>query len=217
MIFTTAALLAATALSAALTGCGSDGQTGTSTAAIIQAPDVKHPAPGAIEVVDNKNDVTAENADLSKAPTFVDISWVDLAKEGDNYKFSMEVSGLLPAAPEAGKAVEWGFMLDTDKDGKPEWGVFAALDPKNGWYWAISNQKTKEKVTGAQFPGTFSHDGTTLVWTISAAAIGNATEYKWFAFSNYFTKDATNQNQKASDSVPDLVAADDSTYWLPYP
>ncbi|MHB1055660.1 MAG: hypothetical protein ACYCXV_01435 [Thermoleophilia bacterium] len=212
-----AALLASALLSATLAGCGSDGQAGTSTTAFIQAPDVAHPAPGAIEVVDNKNDVVAEKSDLSTAPTFLDISWVDLAREGDNYKFSMEVSGLLPVGPQSGKAAEWGFMLDTDQDGKPEWGVFAALDATNGWYWAISNQKTNEKVATSQFPGTFSHEGTTLIWTVKSAALGNATDYKWFAFANYFTKDASGQTQKASDSVPDLVAADDSTYWLPYP
>ena len=129
----------------------------------------------------------------------------------------MEANGILPDAPQAGNAVEWGFLLDVNKDGTPDWGVFAALDVNNGWQQGISNQTNNEKLVGAQFPGTFTHIGSTLTWTVDAASIGSPQDMKWFAFANFFVKGADGNVQKATDQQPEISSNTESGSWLPYP
>lgn len=212
-----AASLTLAALGAAA-GCGSSsGETGTSTGPVIYAANLTRPAQGTVEVVDNKGDISASSSELTQVPSFLDISWVDISREGDNYKFTIEVAGLLPDTPQSGKALEWGVLMDIDQDGQPDWGVFAALSTKDGWYNALTNQKTKEKQAKEQFPGTFTHKGTTLTWTVPPAAIGSPTAFKWFGFANYFAKGSDNQVKQAADTVPEGAKPDNTDSWLPYP
>jgi hypothetical protein len=129
----------------------------------------------------------------------------------------MNVAAALPQAPVEGKAVEWGFLLDSDQDGVPEWGVFASIDVKNGWYYALSNQKTGEKQAVAAFPGTFSQSGTNLTWTLNQAAINSPRSFRWLSFANYYAQGPSGNAEKASDAIPDLTPVDQSDIWPLFP
>lgn len=219
LIFTTA-FLSLLGLAVLTSGCGSSGSSdagsGTNTDGAISSG-LSRPSPGTVQMIDSRGDVTSQSNDLASAPVFLDINWTSVAEEGNNLKFTMEVNGMLPLASETGNAVEWGFLLDVDQDGKPDWGVFAAVDTKNGLVNGLSNQKTNDKLMGAQFPGTFSYSGTTLIWTVDMAAIGSPQTFKWFTFSNFYTKGKDGQPEKASDQQPEGASPSDSSNWLPYP
>lgn len=219
IIKTIATVVLAAALASFL-GCGDDTQTNTSgaTTGPVQQVKINQIAPGVIEVLDNKNDVISSNEqELISAPQFTDINWVTIAREGENFKFTMEVGGLLPEAAESGKAAEWGFLLDVDQDGIPDWGVFASVDTKNGWYYALSNQKTNEKQAAAAFPGTFTQGGTTMIWTLNQAAISSPKSLKWMSFANYYVKGSSGSPEKALDAIPDLAPPDRSDTWPLFP
>ncbi len=212
-------VLTVLSLTVLMSGCGSSssGDSGSSTKSSMETSGLSRPNPGTVQMIDSMSDVTSQNSDLAAAPSFLDINWTSVSKEGNNFKFTMEVNGMLPLVSEAGSAVEWGFLLDVDQDGKPDWGVFTAVDTKNGLVNGLSDLKTNEKRLGAQFPGTLSYAGTTLVWTVDMAAIGSPQALKWFTFSNYYTKGSDGQPRKASDQQPEAASNSDSNNWLPYP
>lgn len=205
-----------------LAGCGDETQTATkastSTTNPAQKVRLNRISPEAIQVTDFLNDVVASNEkELPSAPQFIDINTIGISREGENLKLTMDVAAALPQAPVEGKAVEWGFLLDSDQDGVPEWGVFASLDVKNGWYYALSNQKTGEKQAVASFPGTFSQSGTTMTWTLNQAAINSPQGFRWLSFANYYAQGPSGKAEKASDTIPDQTPVDQSDTWPMFP
>lgn len=203
-------------------GCGDETQTATkastSTTNPVQKVRLNRISPEAIQVTDFLDDVIVSNEkELTIAPQFIDINTAGISREAGSLKFTMDVAAALPQAPAEGKAAEWGFLLDADQDGTPEWGVFVSVDAKNGWYYALSNQKTGEKQAVAAFPGTFSQSGTTLSWTLNQAAINSPQGFRWLSFANYYTQGPSGKAEKASDTIPDQTPVDQSDIWPLFP
>jgi len=212
-----AALIAVVAF---IAGCGDNAAdtTATSTTPIVQPVKINHLGPLSIEVLDNKSDVISSNEhELTSAPQFMDINWVDISKEGESLKFTMELNANLPEKGEAGKVGEWGFLLDTDDNGTPEWGVYASVDVTNGWFYALNNMKTNEKQSLAAFPGTFAQGGTTIIWTMNPGTPATGENFKWMSFSNYIAKSQSGQPANAMDTIPDLATPNDSSGWPLFP
>ncbi|MHB8792936.1 MAG: hypothetical protein ACYC6O_06315 [Thermoleophilia bacterium] len=207
------ALLIAIAAIAFLSGCN-DSDTGTVITPTVGS--ISRPAPGTVELVDAKNDISGSQ-DLTKAPSWLDLNWASVSKEGANLVFTMDVAGALPDKMQAGVADEWGFMLDVDQDGTSDWVIYASDTFKDGWVEGLYNPKTKERLTGQQFPGKISHLDTKVILTVSSDAIGAGSGFKWFVFTNEYTRGAENQNLQAGDHIPDLGTVDNSADWLPYP
>ncbi len=209
----------ALALAAALVaGCGDSGSdtTAQKTSPNPGAAGVSRPAPGTVELLDSKSDISATQS-LAQAPSWLDINWASIAGEGGNLKFSIDVAGALPETMPVG-AADLGFLLDTNKDGKPDWGVHASIS-KAGWSPDIYNQETKQRLAGAQFPGTITHTGTTLVLSIPAAAVGSPAGFKWFVYTDSaLPSDSSNEVGKAGDFIGDeRTSPGDSTMWPEYP
>lgn len=213
-----ATVAAVVVLSAAVfgTGCGDSEPSGPETTADATAK-ITHPAPGTVEMIDSFGDISADDPNLQTAPTFLDISRASVSREGNSLKFTMELAAVLPEGPQRGTAVEWGFLLDNDQDGTPDWGVYADLSTKDGWLPGIFDQKTKARLTGPEYPGTFTHAGTTLVFTVDAAALGSPAGFKWFAYSDAAMVVASGKTQKAGDRIWEPAVPDNSQDWLPFP
>lgn len=202
-------------LAAMASGCG-DSNAGSSTAADLAPVGLSRPAPGTVELLDGKNDVTGSQ-NISQVPSWLDINWVSVAQDSGSLIFTMDVADSLPTGMQANMAAEWGFMLDTEKDGTPDWIVYASNTVQDGWTVGVFNPKTKERLSGPQFPGTASHADTKVILTVKASALGTPSSFKWFAFSNVYIKPASGEGQQAGDKAPDNGAPDNSADWLPYP
>ena len=210
-------LVAATAA----TGCGSSsgaptGKQSTMTVANVE----RRPSQGVVEALDAYGDTVDPSGNPIAAPREVDITDVSIARDGKNLKFTMEVAGKLPdTKPADTGAVQWGFMLDTNGDGKPDWGIFArmAQDQKN-WSYGLYNQTTQAQQAGAKFPGTFSYSGSTLTFTLDPAAIGSPASFKWMAFTDDIAVPVQGQTtpKQGGDKVPDN-AWPLGNGWLDYP
>ena len=197
-------------------GCGDSGPgDATSTAAIMS--NINRPAPDTVEIIDSLKDISASDPNLQSAPAFLDINRSSVSKEGNNIKFTMELASALPEGPQPGTAVEWGFLLDVDQDGTPDWGVFADLTAKDGWLPGIYNQKTKQRLAGPQYPGTFSHTGTTIILAVDSGSLGSPVSFKWFAYTDAAMTAGANKTQKAGDKIWEPAAPDNSENWLPFP
>lgn len=199
-------------------GCGSStSDSGTRTATAGEAGGLSRPAPGTVEMLDGRSDVVGSQ-EMSAAPSWVDAGWASVSKAGDNLVFSMDLAGALPAAMQAGMAAEWGFMIDSTSSGAPDRVVYASDSVQDGWTWGVYNPKTKQRLTGDQFPGAAEHADTRITLTVSAASMGAPQAFKWFAFSNVYVKSSTGgQAQQAGDKIPDKGEPDNSADWLPYP
>jgi hypothetical protein len=209
-------VLALAAGVAVFAGCGDSdsGGGGTSTLSMDQ---VKRPAPGVVEMIDSLNDITGGTQDIQSAPKFLDIDTASVAREGDNLKFTMELDSRLPDGPQKGSAVEWGFLLDNDQNGTPDWGIFLDLTLKDGWVPGVFNKESNQRSAGAQFPGQISFQGTTIVWTVPAAAIGSPESFKWFAYADATILLSDGTTMRAGDRIWEPAVPNDSTDWLPYP
>ena len=214
------AIAALIAFTVFIAGCGDNAAetTPTSTTPVVQPVKINHIGPLSIEVLDNKSDIISSNEhELASAPQFMDINWVDISKEGESLKFTMELNSSLPEKAEAGKVGEWGFLLDTDDSGTPDWGIYASVDAKNGWTYALNNMKTNEKQALAAFPGTFAQGGTTIIWTMNPNTPAMGQSFKWMSFGNYIAKSESGQAVNAMDTIPDLASLSDSSTWPLFP
>lgn len=199
-------------LTLTIAGCG---ETTTSTGA-PPAGLLSRPAPGTVEMIDGRGDISGSQ-DLAKAPTWLELNWSSVSQNAGSLKFTMDTAGTIPEQMAPGVAGEWGFMIDTDQDGTPDWVIYTSNTVKDGWTAGLFNPKTKERLAGSQFSGTATHADTKIELTIAASAIGAGQEFKWFAFANEYTKSADNQNVQAGDHIPDLGTPTSSADWLPYP
>lgn len=198
-------------------GCGDTDQAGTATQPVSNVGDVRRPAPGTVQMIDAMNDISDAGTKLDTAPTFIDINNVSIRREGANLVFSIEVSGAMPEGPQPRTVVEWGFLLDNEPDGSPDWGIFTDLTTKDGWVAGVFNVKTRERLTGEKFLGTMSHTGSTLTMTVDAGAIGNPQSFKWFAYTDYTVADETGNLKRAGDKIWEQAIPSESTDWLPFP
>jgi len=202
-----------------VSACGDSGSSdGSATSPTVTGPlgKLTRLGPAAIEMLDDKSDVTgSENVQVRSA---IDINWVRIEQQGENLTFTMDLGGPLPSAMAPSNAAEWGFILDVDGDGVPDWLLYQSNDSTNGWTAGLFNPKTKERLSGAQLPGTASHEGTDIIMTINRATIGSPQTLKWFAYTNVFVKSSTSTEPlQAGDRLPGNAAPDNSANWQVFP
>lgn len=213
-------MLAAAALLAALafTGCGdSPSGEGTTTAApqgVVNQ--LTRPAPGTVKYIDAQHDLKS-GSNIQSAPAWLDINWASISKEGENLNFIVETVGKLPDAGQAAPlaAGEVAVLLDVNQDGTPDWGIFADYT-KDGWTPGLYNMQTKQRLTGAQFTGTFTHAGTTINFILSPTAFGSPASFKWLAVTDSLIVISETQSDHAGDKLGDLPS-DNSAGWPEYP
>lgn len=211
------AALAMLAITTFTVGCGDSGtDAGSSTAGTSGIGGLTRPATGMVEVLDARSDITGSQ-NLTQAPSWLDINWVAIAQAGNYLKFDMDLAGKVPDTMPAGIAAEWGIMFDTDSDGTPDWVVYESSSNKDGWVYGLYNYKTKERLTGPQFPGDAAHSDTKITLTVNPATLGTPKNFKWLAFTNDYSKGTDGENLQAGDKVPDNGAPENSVDWLPYP
>lgn len=168
-------------------------------------------------MLDGRNDVVGTQ-EMSQVPSWLDANWASISKTGDNLVFTMDLAGALPANVDAGMAAEWGFMIDSTASGSPDWVVYASNTVQDGWTFGVFNPKTKQRLSGPQFPGTATHADTKVTLTVNAASLGAPPTFTWFAFTNIYEKSTSGgQAQQAGDKIPDNGAPDNSADWLPFP
>jgi len=213
-----AAVLLSLTMMLLVSACGDSGSSDGSTAPTATGPlgKLTRLGPGAIEMLDDKNDVSgSEQVQVKSA---LDINWVRIEQQGENLTFTMDLGGPLPTATVPSNAAEWGFILDVDGDGVPDWLLYQSNDNTNGWTAGLFNPKTKERLAGAQLPGTASHEGVDIVMTVNRAALGSPQNFKWFAYTNVFVKSsASAQPLQAGDRLPANAAPENSANWQVFP
>ncbi len=207
---------------AAAAGCGGGSSPAqTSTSASLPSG-FSRPSAGVVQQIDALGDtVDSHTHQPAPAPREADISQVTIRKDGQNLVFTMDVSGPLPdTRPPDTLAAEWGFLLDTNGDGKPDWGVYARFPVgQPNLSWGLYNEINKNNLSDQKFPGTMTHSGTTLTITLNASAIGSPKSFKWMAYTDDAeapVQGQTTPEQQAGDLVPNNAWPTGSE-WLPYP
>ena len=229
-----AALSAALIVPAALAGCGgseaagngdqsaapaasSTSPTAAAVTPVVVTTGVSRPQPGTVQALDSIGDVN--NPD-GQAPKAVDISSVSISRQGNNLVFTMSVTGKLPdkKPPDAG-AGEWGLLIDTNRDGKPDWGIYADLPPNDvNWTWGLYDQNAKTRLTGQQFPGSFAINGTDLPFTVDSSALQGQNGFNWMAYTDEqeAPTQLTPKPAHSTDKVPD-TGYPTGPDWIDYP
>jgi hypothetical protein len=202
-------------------GCGDDGAGDTSTAGRQTSTisfELTRPSPGTVEVVDPPGDAKRDDGTPVMNRSAIDIERVSIAGDGGNLVFSQSVGETIPTVRPAGLlGIEWGYLLDADSDGEPDWGLYVAF-PQGQLAYGLYNQKTKERMQDDQFPGTFSLDGSSFAITLRSDAIGSPQSFQWIAYTDAATNPESDDEpiRKVSDSVP-ADAWPNGSNWLPYP
>ncbi len=198
-------------------GCG--GSAGSANATQTSLPSGEsRPSPGVVEAIADLGATVDPSGQPAPAPREVNIDSVSISKEGQNLKFTMDVAGKLPdTRPADTAAAEWGFLLDTNGDGKPDWGVFARFPNQDNWSWGLYNENTKTQLVSQQFPGTFNRSGTRLTLTLSEAAIGSPKSFKWIAYTDDVSRASTKQNVIQAGAKVPHNAWPLGNGWLVYP
>ncbi len=175
-------------------GCGSSSGSAGNTRTSLPSGESR-PSPGVVEAIADLGATVNPSGQPAPAPRIAEIDSVSISKEGQNLKFTMDVAGSLPdTRPADTAAVEWGFLLDVNGDGKPDWGIFARFPNQDNWSWGLFNESAKTQLVGQQFPGAFTHSGTTLTLTLNEAAIGSPKSFKWVAYTDDVARASTKQN-----------------------
>lgn len=188
-------------------GCGDDESgtgtgTGTGTGQVVGT--LQRPAEGEVAIIDDLGDLSTPEGDRINAPQWIDISQVSIKREGALIRFEMQVSEQLPASkPDDILGVEWGFLLNTDDDDSPNWGIYCGF-PKTEWSCGLYDMESKERLADAAFPGTVTHEGTTLTWTVDPASFGSDGSFRWVAYVDAARPvGGTSQSvDRAADRVP---------------
>lgn len=199
-------------------GCGGDDAgTGTSAGTPVALGTLQRPSEGEVILIDDLSDMMTPEGERINAALWVDINQVSIKREGAQLKFEIQVSDQLPPAkPNDILGVEWGFLLNTNDDDKPDWGLYCAF-PQADWSCGLYNMETRERLTGDTFPGTVTHEGTALTWTIDPAAFGSDGSFKWVAYTDAARPKAgtTTTVDRAGDRAPNNGWPLGS--WLDYP
>ncbi len=199
-------------------GCGSEKKTAATTAADSGGMQISRPEPGTVEVTDPVGDAVTDQNQVITAATWIDITGASISKSDQGFTFRIKLADVLPPAkPESLVGAEWGFLLDTDGDGEPDWGIYAAL-PKDKYLPGLYNMKTKERLGDQDFPGTYLFEGATLSWTLPAESIGSPRVFNWIAYSDAGGETGGEGGGliKIGDNVPD-DAWPNGANWLSYP
>lgn len=198
-------------------GCGSSSGAANATQTSLPSGESR-PSPGVVEAIADLGATVDPSGQPAPAPRIAQIDSVSIAKEGQSLKFSMDVSGKLPdARPADTAAAEWGFLLDTNGDGKPDWGVFARFPSQDNWSWGLYNENSKSQLIGKQFPGTFTRSGTKLTLTLNESAIGSPRSFQWVAYSDDVSRASTKQHVIQAGAHVPHDAWPLGKGWLVYP
>ncbi len=205
----------------AVTGCGGENQgdtaaTGETTTTFSY--ELTRTRPGTVEIADPPGDATRDDGTPLMTRSIVDIEKVSIAAEGEDLVFTLTVGEAIPSVkPAELLGIEWGFLLDTDGDGKPDWGLYTAY-PEGGLSYGLYDQQTKERFPDQQFPGSFSLDGATITWTLPVSAIRSPQEFQWLAYTDAGIIPESDQDpiRKINDTVP-AEAWPKGSRWLEYP
>lgn len=199
-------------------GCGDESTSdGASTGEKPALGTIQRPSEGEIILIDDLSDMSTPEGDRINAALWVDISQVSIKREGESLTFEMQVSEQLPPSkPGDILGVEWGFLLNTNDDDKPNWGLYCAF-PKTEWSCGLYNMETRERLTGDTFPGTITHEGNTITWTLPPSAFGSEGSLKWVAYADAARPKAGTATSvdRAGDRAPNNGWPLGS--WLDYP
>lgn len=199
-------MLIATML-APVVGCGSDDDetTASSQAGTTASHDLDRSQPGKVIASDPAGDASSDNAATTTIPAWLDIETASIAIEAEELTFEVVLAEAIPQQkPEEFIGIEWGYHIDTDADGEPDFGLYAAF-PNESMTYGLFNHAIQERQAEAEFPGSFSAAGDTLTWTFPAEAIGSPAEFQWSVYTDAASSSAGPQPQlvKTGDKVPD--------------
>ena len=163
-------------------GCG-DEEVKTGTVGQGQSVgSLQKPEEGKVLLVDDLGDLTTLDGTTINASQWIDISQVSIEKNGEMLLFEMDVREPLPLKKPPGiLGAEWGFLLNTNDDDEPDWGLYCSL-PKADWSCGLYNMETKERFADEAFTGVVTHEGSKITWSLSPTAFSSEGTFKWVAY-----------------------------------
>ncbi len=214
-------LIAMVMLLAPALGCGDDaegdGATNGNTTSTITDDGLDRSQPGRVSITDETGEKASSGDATAMLPSWLDISLVSIASGDGNLVFETTLTEPVPQTkPEVAIGVEWGFIIDTDSNGEPDYGLYAAYQTDTLTY-GLFNPLGGERQADGEFPGSFTISGNTLSWTLQTDAIGQPESFQWVAYSDAAADSGGEQSHvvKSGDKVPSDGWP--GAGWLPFP
>lgn len=206
---------------ASAAGCGSDGENGGDsgpTAAGTTADDgLDRSEPGKVIARDAGGDTKSAPDTGATAPGWLDIQSASVTTDGKNMTFETVLAEPVPQQKPADIiGIEWGYLIDINSDGQPDFGLYAAF-PNESLTYGLFNHELGQRLADSLFPGSFSAQGNTITWTFEAGAIGAPAKFQWSAYSDAASSSGGDQPQlvKTGDKLPDNSWPGGD--WFPFP
>lgn len=207
-------------IAAAAAGCGGD-DTGAPAAdgetTAVSGDGLDRSVPGKVTATDASGDAKSSVETGATIPGWLDITSASVASDGNNVTFQMVLAEPVPQQKPADiVGVEWGYHIDVDMDGEPDFGLYAAF-PKESMTYGLYNHPLQQRLDGSLFPGLFTAEGNTLTWTFEAGALGAPATFQWAAYSDAGASSGGDQPQliKTGDKIPDNSWPDSG--WFVFP
>lgn len=188
-----------------IAGCGSDDDAGPSGTGTVTDDGLDRSEPGKVTARDAGGDARSTMETGAPIPVWLDIEAASVATDGENMIFEMVLAEPFPQQkPEEIIGIELGFHIDTDSDGQPDFGLYAAY-PNQSLTYGLFNHGIQQRLADTLFPGSFKAEGNTITWTFEAGAIASPAKFQWAAYTDAGSSSGGDQPQlvKTGDKLPD--------------
>jgi hypothetical protein len=178
------------------------------------------PTPSTVTVIeDQPGDLGDENQRDVAGPGYADIVEVAVKNEGDEWLLSIFVDGDIMWKDPYHEPLYYGFWLDTNADGYPDYTLSLEndVDP-NAWIGSLFSFEQSYTYAGYEFPGTALPVARSAVIRVKADAIGNPSELAAAAtIERAVWRDPQNDPLnlvETFDYAPDTQYPDDDPDWI---
>jgi hypothetical protein len=178
------------------------------------------PTPSTVTVIEDRTgDLGDENQQRVAGPGYADIVEVAVKNEGDEWLLSIFVDGDIKWKDPYYEPLYYGFWLDTNADGNPDYTLSLEndVDP-NAWIGSLFSIEQSYAYSGSEFPGVALPVARSAVIRVKAEAIGNPSELAAAAtIERAVWRDPQNDPLnliETFDYAPDAQYPDDDPDWI---
>jgi hypothetical protein len=177
------------------------------------------PTPSTVTVIDDRSgDLGDDNEGRVSGPGYADIVQVAVKSEGDEWLLSIFADGRLEWKDPNLESLYYGFWLDTNADGNPDYTLSLENDvDSNSWIGCLFSIEQGYAKSGDEFPGIALPSASSAAIRVKADAIGNPSELAAAAtIQRVVWGDSQNLLNivETFDYAPDTQYPDDDPDWI---